>query len=246
MANEMAVVKKREIEYLDKLNNPTPQPVWDYDTLRRMLCWKHTIIDVENKEAIAKAKDMGKKIFYLDEWNRDQFHAGCLYFSGDSRFEALGDNFSLNKGVMYYGDFGCGKTALMEIFQMNPYRPFKISHCHDIADEYAKHGSDAIDKFAGMQPAYPQLTFGHKETGRCLDELGVEEEKKNFGNKSNVIQEILLKVYRNKLFHLWHATTNLTRSDMIDFYGGKVGSRSYEMFNVIKFSPDAPDRRRFL
>lgn len=242
--NSMKKAKENEIAYLEKLNKPSEAVNWDYEMTRKMISWKHMVIDVNNIKAIEKAKSLGKRFFLLDEWNRNQFHLLCLYYSNDSRFEAAGDNFSLNKGIMMFGDFGCGKTSLISLFSSNPHKPFRISDCNDIADEYQKLGPDVIDKYGSLQSAYPQLTFGYNQIGRCFDDLGAENEKKSYGNKANVLQEVLLKIYRQKIFHLTSITTNLTRPEIEDFYGERLGSRLYEMFNVITFSPDAPDRRK--
>ena len=43
---------------------------------------------------------------------------------------------------------------------------------------------------------------------------------------------------------LTHATTNLSTSELEDYYGNRVRSRKREMFNFITFDSGAKDKRK--
>ena len=68
-----------------------------------------------------------------------------------------------------------------------------------------------------------------------------------YGNKVNVIEEIILDRYDlfRKHHLITHITTNLDVEDIKEKYGERVLSRMYEMFNFIILGGDknATDRR---
>lgn len=181
--------------------------------------------------------------FVLDESNSHIFDMLCAYFSGDQSFEMFG---SFKKGIMLYGPVGCGKTSLMRMFSVNSFRPFGINPVRKIADEYASKdgGVLALNKFSSMIDVYAHEYYGHNQIGRCFDDVGTEESKKNFGNEVNVIQDVLYKIYDSNQFSNFHLTTNLSGDEIESLYGHRIRSRMREMFNVIKFDTGSPDRRK--
>jgi hypothetical protein len=44
--------------------------------------------------------------------------------------------------------------------------------------------------------------------------------------------------------YVTHATTNLSASDLEAIYGNRLRSRMREMFNLISFPNDTPDKRK--
>jgi hypothetical protein len=44
--------------------------------------------------------------------------------------------------------------------------------------------------------------------------------------------------------HVTHATTNLSASDLEALYGNRLRSRMREMFNLIAFPNNTPDKRK--
>lgn len=181
--------------------------------------------------------------YVIDESNRVIFDLLCMYFSGDPGFE-FETGYSLKKGIILFGPVGCGKTRLMKIFALNSFRPYSIVSCRVVADKYSKNGSDALEFFSGMQAVYPQQNFGHMSIGRCFDDLGTEESKKNFGNEVNVMQDIIYRIYNDDTKGNFHLTTNLSSSEIEEYYGTRVRSRCRELFNLISFNAAAPDRRK--
>jgi DNA replication protein DnaC len=144
-------------------------------------------------------------------------------------------NIDLNKGILLMGPVGCGKTSLMHLLRSFFYRPYlyPIYTTRDIASEFHRDGYSVIRKY-GKHPHH-----------LCLDDLGVEQHMKHYGNTCNTIGEILLDRYdllqREGL--LTHATTNLDANKLEALYGNRVRSRLRGMFNLIAFPSAASDKR---
>jgi hypothetical protein len=213
-----------EIAYAQKIGKPQSYATMDYDQLTKYIL----------------AKNPG---FVLDDDNREIFELLCQYFSGDPGFELSGQ-YSFEKGILLRGPIGCGKTSMMKMFGSNTFRPFGVTACLNIADAYQMEGAEALYKYSNLMPVIPQMNHGFSEIGHCFDDLGTEDEKKNFGNQVDVMQNILYKVYDNRLLGHVHMTTNLGGDQIETMYGSRIRSRMREMFNLIKFSTEAKDRRK--
>jgi len=209
--------------YKKKLFEEPKYEVLDFDALKNK-------ITVNNPE------------FIIDDNNREIFELLCQYFSNDPGFE-LDGRYSFKKGILLFGPIGCGKTYLMRLLGVNSFRPYTMIACRSIADTYSKQGADTLYQYSEMQLAYKHQNYGHTHTGRCFDDLGTEDVKKNYGNEVNVMQDIIYKIYDNRLLGNFHLTTNLTGDEINSYYGPRVGSRMREMFNIIDFPINAPDRR---
>lgn len=139
----------------------------------------------------------------------------------------------LNKGVGLVGRTGSGKTMTMYILndfiQIDDIKykkgvdlvclKYKMQSALVIASEYAQNGDEIIHKYSN----YANL---------CIDDLGAENSDKSYyGNKINVIQEILENRYNNNL--LTHFTSNLDLSLIGEKYGDRVFSRIHDSINII-------------
>lgn len=199
---------------------------------------------VYKKYTAEQVLEMVKKIpdFIVDEFNKDIIWELCLYFTEDVRC-----TLDRRKGLMLYGGVGCGKTTLMNFFNKNQFSSYVVYPVREISYEYGKHGSDAILKYKGLlKTSSPEIYFGQKEIGVCFDDLGTEVDKKYFGNESNVMAEIILNRYDRikDLQSKTHITTNLNTTELEQRYGYRFRSRCREMFNVVIFEQNAPDRRK--
>src|SRR3990167_1124463 len=188
-------------------------------------------------------KEMVKKIpgFIIDEFNEAIIWEMCLYFTKDVRC-----TLNQKKGLLLYGGVGCGKTTLIKFFNKNQSNSYAVYSVRDISYEYGKHGADAIIRYKGLlKVSAPEEYYGQKEIGVCFDDLGTEIDKKHFGNESNVMAEIFLNRYDNhkSLEGKTHVTTNLNTTQLGERYGDRVRSRLREMFNVLIFENNSPDRR---
>jgi len=139
----------------------------------------------------------------------------------------------LLKGIGLVGRTGSGKTITMHI--LNDFikideikykrgkdmvnLKFKMESALVIASEYAQQGDVIIQKYSNF-------------ANLCIDDLGAENsEKSYFGNKVNVIQEIIENRYNNGL--MIHFTSNLNMDLIQKTYGDRVYSRLYDACNVL-------------
>lgn len=180
-----------------------------------------------------------------DDHNREVLIALCRYFTGHEAFEQMQDGWSLNKGIMLCGPVGTGKTTLMSLFRANQRQSFKMISCRELADRFADQGHEMLHTFSHpLQVPNHSDTFWQTEIGVCFDDLGTENSKKNYGNQVNVMENILSNRYDmgSMPYHLTHVTTNLSSSEIEDYYGTRVRSRMREMFNMITLA--GSDRRK--
>lgn len=181
----------------------------------------------------------------IDEYNIEQIKKLTFYYSNDPEFETLGEGYSLKKGNILFGSIGCGKTTLMNVLALNPFNPHRVISARTIAQAYAEMGNTAIKQYSAVQAVSPSEYFNHNQIGLCIDDMGTEQIKKNFGNELNVISEIILNRYDNlNSIGRTHVTTNISVDDMRAYYGDRAVSRMREMLNIIEFPFDGPDRRK--
>lgn len=150
----------------------------------------------------------------------------------------------LNKGILIMGNVGVGKTELMRFLQKNKKCCFKIVSCNDVSDDYMtlKEGTDEAYSTPIKKALNDPSVFYQRSIGYCFDDLGTEDIKNDFGNKKNVMADIIMAIYNKKDFSKFHITTNLDADGIKEKYGSRVSSRLREMFNVIHF--DGLDRRK--
>lgn len=210
---------------------------WDFETTKTFM--------------LQRAKHIFKGQFVLDEFNTQIFDLLCYYFSEDPMFVAtakgigIQGDVNLNKGIMLAGNFGVGKTWLLKLFAQNRRQTFYIRSAKDIAADYQANGIAAFEKYLALfeNPVNDPTTMFQKFSGLCIDDMGAEDAKNSYGNKVNVIGDLIEQRYFNELTgHYFHVSTNMTSSGIEQFYGGRVRSRLRECFNVIELP--GTDRRK--
>lgn len=189
----------------------------------------------------ARAVTLFKGSFKVDENNRRVYDLLALYFSNDINFinSAIDygvDNPTMEKGILLFGGYGTGKTWLMRLFGRNQRQVFHVKNAKDIANDYEKEGQYFIDQYVEKHKnaINDKDSFFHRYAGLCIDDLGTEDVKVNYGNRKNVIGDLIEQRYDRKNIGVFlHATTNLDGNGLKQYYGGRVASRIRESFNII-------------
>lgn len=226
-------LKSREDANRKKLTAPT-----SYDIVKMLMLYR--------------AEKKFEKRFVIDEENEFVFELLCRYFGNDKEFISMAlsagiDNPSLEKGIFLAGNFGSGKTWMMSLFRQNQRQCFAIKAAKEIASAY-RTNKEPEEYLFSLVPNVPNasndtMAFYQPYLGLCIDDIGTEDLKVNFGNKANVIGDLIELKYSEKVYGLClHATTNLTAEELNQYYGGRVISRMREIFNFIEFS--GTDRRK--
>lgn len=181
-----------------------------------------------------------KQALEIDEDNQSIIENLCFYFSGDSRFR--GD---LNKGLMLLGGVGVGKTTLMHFFSRNQIQSYRVMSCREIEQRFSTEGDSFIGYCSyNITIATNADPFGHQAIGLCFDDLGTEANAKHYGKEKNVMADIILNRYDNKLpYSATHITSNMTIENIESNYGPRVKDRMREMFNLITFGTTTKSRR---
>ena len=117
---------------------------------------------------------------------------------------------------------------------MYPFQKYPVKSTREIAAQFHKDGYGIIHD------------LGRRQKPICLDDLGVEQSVKHFGNECNTIGEILLHRYDMHVNYgiITHATTNLNANELEKIYGNRVRSRLRSMFNLVSFPESCKDKRK--
>lgn len=206
---------------------------------------QHIQLDLDFPWAIAFLQRRGRELFGQHFTIHTQDHPILykliVYFLGlkDKAREA---DLDLSKGILLTGPVGCGKTSLMTLMRLipPPERNHTLKPCRDISFEFINEGYQAITR-------YSKMSFANSlPKTYCFDDLGTERSFKYHGNECNVMAEILLSRY-DLYFStsmVTHVITNLSSSEIEDYYGNRVRSRMRELFNLVPFSKHSPDKRK--
>ncbi len=192
-----------------------------------------------------KGEEMFGEHFLILPEDYEVVHKLLTWFLQDEK-QAQQFGINLNKGILLTGPIGCGKTSLISLMRIlvPQQQRFGIKSCREITFNFIKDGYDIIQRYSSY--AYNNTTNPPQPHTHCFDDLGAESTLKYYGNQCNVMGEILLSRYDHFINNhmVTHATTNLSASELEDYYGNRVRSRMREMFNLIAFDGGAKDKRR--
>lgn len=202
-----------------------------------------------------------RKIAFIDKMEGDRIVANadsifrllCFYFSRDPQFTVMANEMGvprpeLRKGLYLAGPIGCGKTTLMRIMQVNQRQVFMIKNAAELSREWRMADKDQAAYFEKYCTPYPlpagdTQSFYQRQAGLCIDDLGTEEIAMSYGNRSNVLADLIETRYQyGAMGDMFHVTTNLPADKIKEFYGDRVASRLRETMNIIEYKGE--DRRR--
>lgn len=216
-------------EYFSKINQP--RELWpnSLETMLNMVTGRAT--------EYIRARTGNPEATFDHTTDREAITAICLYFMDSPEFENLKPSYSLRKGLLLQGVTGCGKTMLLKLLQRNPKMSYALLDARKIADKYSQDGVKTIDRYSGfLRPRHIQDVWeGQSDLGLCIDDLGTENISSSYGNKRNVLGDILLGRYANVPFNQTFITTNYKEDEILKAYDARLLSRMQEMFNVVVF-----------
>ncbi len=182
----------------------------------------------------AKGKMLFGQNFRIYEEDREILLTLCNYFIKDLN-NCKKNGIDPEKGLLVLGPVGCGKTSLIKLlrFIVPHQRSYEVIPCRNIVFGFNHIGYKTIEDFgdAGFF---------------CFDDLGAEPMGRYYAKDCNVMGEILISRYEILLKHKLrtHATTNLNVEELEERYGNRVRSRMRQLFNMIAFDKNAPDKRK--
>lgn len=199
--------------------------------------------------------------FVLDKWNSTIFDMMCLYFNNDPMFVPMAEKYgvknpSLEKGILFAGNFGLGKSWMFKLFMQNKRQSYFIREAKKIADAFVSSKEKQIptEYLLPFENGFEDSTvFYQKYSGLCIDDIGAERVKNNFGNVSNVIGDLIEQRYSYQPPHekepklvgpMLHGATNLSADELKEYYGERVTSRMREIFNWIVWKGGREEDRR--
>ena len=190
--------------------------------------------------------------FVVDEENKLQVSQFVAYITGN--IDVMQElNIDPRKGVLIMGNPGSGKSMLFRIAKeclkneeyKKYFKHFNMYNTEHTGKMYMKEGDQGIEKFTKLHIAGAS---GEMHNVICFDDLGAEEIKNNYGNKKEVMVDIILERYDHLITHglVTHFTTNLTMGEIEERYSTRIRSRLTQMCNIITLggSSDYKDRRR--
>lgn len=226
----------------------------------RKLAYQKALEPWTEKELRAYVMDKSSKLpfrFAIDEFNGPVFDLLTMYFSENKEFEKYGakddqgkiiQQYSLKKGICLHSkERGTGKTVLMDLFSHNKRNCFVVVSTAKISSFFEADGDIILKRFsAPWETEKVSMYLYQSPIGICFDDLGDEEIKNHYGNRENVMNRVLTRIYSDfpdkNVFQFFHATTNFTGDEIEEKYDKRVRSRMREMFNWIELP--GKDRRR--
>ena len=129
--------------------------------------------------------------------------------------EWLADN--KGKGLLLAGSCGRGKTLIAT--RILPIFFYELGRCYDIYNSY------------DLNIKQKEVFFSHL---LCIDDLGIENESVQYGERKNVFVELMDLV--EKKGKLIVVTTNLSQNDIEEKYGTRTVDRFFSCCQIVNFT----------
>lgn len=206
-----------------------------------------------NREKTHEIKDIEVAISYFNDLANEFLKKKNREFNSNIVREEIiklikwaymeGDELDFTKGILFKGHTGVGKTFLLRVF--NYFCMINNLTYYENDKQFTlKVNIVNIKKIAGefQSPdgGYPVIQRYAYLSCLCIDDIGKEQEESlSFGNKLNVVEEIIN--IREELGMLTFGTTNIEK--MQDNYDDRTVSRMNILFNVIPVNHDIDFRK---
>jgi len=151
----------------------------------------------------------------------------------------IGDDIDFTKGILFKGDTGRGKSFLFKAWKYF-LTIDDVMYLHNMEATMISPIIVNVKKISGeyQDPAtggYQVIERYGKIRSLMLDDIGKEDEfSRNYGNKINIIEEIINLREENGL--LTFGTTN--KETFNDLYDDRTVSRMNKLFNVVVIDHD--------
>jgi len=221
--------------------------------LAKNIFWKHLR---------KRAQKELKQEFIVDDENKQQVSAFVAYFSDDrSRMAEM--EIDPRKGIILIGNPGSGKSILFRtlrdvlesrheiqldgrtLFESRLFRRCNLYTCEHMAKLFMAKGEVGLEPFS--KGAVHRNGRDKVLKHACFDDLGAEELRNVYGNKKEVMVDIIQERYDLFLEHglLTHFTSNLNPQEIENRYSSRIRSRIRQMCNVIQLgaTENYKDRR---
>jgi len=221
--------------------------------LARTIFWKHLR---------KRAQKELKADFVIDDENRQQVSAFVAYFSNnEDRMREL--EIDPRKGIILIGNPGSGKSILFrtlrdvlesrheveiggrKLIEARFFKRCNLYTCEHMAKLFMAKGEAGLEHFS--KGAVHRNGRDKVLKHACFDDLGAEELRNVYGNKKEVMVDIIQERYDLFLEHglLTHFTSNLNPQEIENRYSSRIRSRIRQMCNVIQLgaSENYKDRR---
>ena len=149
----------------------------------------------ENRKLLGLFASLCNDKFIIDENNELKINQLYEYFVLNRS-----DILDIKKGILLYGDIGCGKTVLMKgfstyTFNKNLKTRFEYFTVRQIAHKYETGGYKAVNELLTYKERDEYFNLNEKNIDLCFDDLGTASNAKYYGNDFNVIHDILPLIY---------------------------------------------------
>jgi len=192
-----------------------------------------------------RSKKEGMRKYTIDETNRVQIASFVSYFSNFGEVMNQ-NNINPNKSLLLAGTVGSGKSFLFRVLNdccndenvKHLFSRVKNYKCTDVTCDYMAEDEKGIEKY-GLYAVKREMGVINKYHA-LFDDLGFEEVCNRYGNKRDVMIDVINDRYEYFLEYglKTHFTTNLLIGQIEARYGARIVSRLKQMCNVINMEGD--------